>query len=661
MCGIVGVVTREGHAEWETAVRQGVKALAHRGPDDQGVATIPRRPDRTDGGPGAVLGNTRLAVLDLSPAGRMPMASPDGRVWITYNGELYNYEALRAQLARAGHAFASTGDTEVVLHAYLEWGDACLPRLNGMFAFGIVDCRESSSEGGRPGLRCVLVRDPLGVKPCYYVDRGGFLAFASEIKGLAALGVIPGALDWAALWDYFSYLYVPGPRTAYAGVREVPPAHYLAWDSRSPGLVLRRYWTPLPSGPTGEGRLDEADAAVELRELVTAAVHSQLISDVPLGVFLSGGIDSTILTALAAQATPGRLRTFTVWFQGEGIAAIDDRAHARRVSERYDTDHTELMVDLPDPDRMLELISAAFDQPFADPTFYLSYLVSAVARQHVTVALSGAGGDELFGGYPRYRALPYAGLLGRVPAGLGRLVSSAVERLLPEDYDDPLRRRLKLLLRGIGQPLPEQYLCWTYFLTEEEKHRLLAPSAPRFSSAEPSVRHLARRLEEAASLTDRGTRIQYVDLETFLVDNVLEYTDRSSMAVSLEVRVPFLDRAVVAWSFRRPFREKLSGGQAKRILRRAFHDLIPEENLRAPKRGFCPPMAVWMASPLDRYFDERMDRTYVARQGIFDWNEIQNLRALHRSRRRDTSMELFGIIVFDAWWRRHVEGARWPA
>lgn len=642
MCGILGVLSRDARRDWPTLVERGLDALAHRGPDDRGLAVIPGASAPRGAAPLAVLGNVRLAILDLSPNGHMPMPSPDRRVWITYNGELYNFPDLRAELEARGRRFLSSGDTEVVLQAYLEWGDDCLVRLNGMFAFAILDLREN-------GGRLLIARDPLGIKPCYYVYRGGTFAFASELKGLAAVGMLPDEPDWQALWDYFSYLYVPGPATAYAGVRELPPAHCLVWDFREQTPRERRYWSPLP--PPGQGKAAAAEeAAAELRALVTDAVRRQLVSDVPLGVFLSGGIDSTIVTAVAAQATPGRLKTFTVTFEGEGIAPLDDRPHARRVSERYGTEHTELLVDISDPDRMLELISA-FDQPFANPTFYLSYLISAVTRRHVTVALSGAGGDELFGGYPRYRALPYARALRFLSTSVGRLGAAAAGRLVPEDPDKPGRRRAKLLLRGIGLPFPEQYLLWTYYLSDREKRRLLAPLAARLDGLLPASRHIERRLEEAR-VPDLGNRVQYADLETFLADNILAYTDRTSMAVSLEVRVPLLDPRLVAWSFRLPFKKKLSGGASKRILRRAFADLIPQETLDAPKRGFCPPLATWMARTLDRYFDDRMGPAYVARQGVFDWEALQALRQAHRRGQRDNSMELFGVIMFDVWWRR---------
>jgi asparagine synthase (glutamine-hydrolysing) len=641
VCGIVGLVGADASQARVADVRRAVKALSHRGPDDQGVAVV-----RDGDAPVAVFGNVRLSILDLTPAGHMPMAAADGRVWMTYNGEVYNFAELRAELEGAGHRFTSTGDTEVVLHAYLEWGPQFLRRLNGMFALAIADARVP----GRP--RCLLARDQLGVKPCYHVTTGDGLAFASEIKGLTALGLVPAEPDWQAIWDYFSYLYVPGPATAYAGVRQLPPASYLVWEPGR-GSRVERYWSPVTAGTGRSTGGDEREAATELRALLTDAVRRQLVSDVPLGVFLSGGIDSTVLTALAAAASPGRVRTFTVVFPGFESGPVDDAPFARRVRDRYATDHAELVVDAPDPEAMLDLVSA-FDQPFANPTFYLSYLISSQTRRHVKVALSGAGGDELFAGYPRYRALRWAGLLSGLPAAAGAAATAVLERALPERETTALPRRLKLLARGVGHALPEQYLRWTYYFAEEDKRRLLAPLAARHPGLQPSSRWIASRLAAAADLPDVGTRVQYVDLETFLADNVLAYTDRTSMAASLEVRVPYLDPRLVTWSFTRPFSEKLRGRTGKWILRSAFADLVPPENLAAAKRGFCPPLAAWMMGPLDRYFEQFLRRDQVERQGVLDWSELQRLRALHRSRRRDASMDLFAVIMFDVWWRRYI-------
>ncbi len=640
VCGLCGVA---GSQLDDARLRRSIRTLDHRGPDDQGSVSL--------AGP-VYFGHTRLRIIDLSPAGHQPMRNEDDTVWIIYNGEVYNFTELGETLRRAGHRFRSRSDTEVILHGYEEWGiDGLLERLNGMFAFAIYDARHTPHAP-----RLHLARDRLGIKPLYYTLRDGMCAFASEIKALLALDLCPREVNWQAIYDYFSFLYVPCPQTAFRGILQIPPGHYLTYRVDGPPegrATLGRYWTPLPGGPDGphEGA-SFAELQRELRQILEDSVARQLISDVPLGVFLSGGIDSTILTGLAARATSDRLRTFTVLFEGEGIAPYDETGYARRVSRYYNTDHTELVVDLSSPQRLLELVSC-FDQPFANPTFYLSYLISQKTREQVTVALSGAGGDELFGGYPRYRVLPYSRLLGAVPQGVGRRVSDLL-RFVPENYDTQALRRMKLLARGIGREFPEQYLRWTYYFGDEEKQTLLAPLLARVGHPAPSVRILERYLEEAGGVHDLPTRVQYLDLNTFLADNILEYTDKSSMAVSLEVRVPFLDHRLVELSARTSWEHKIRNGTSKYILRETFRDLIPPENLKAPKRGFCPPLPVWMERSLDRYFDEWMTRDEVRRQGIFEWGEVQRLREDHRRRRRDNSMELFGIIMFDVWYRTYI-------
>jgi asparagine synthase (glutamine-hydrolysing) len=642
VCGIVGIVGRDDSPERALAAQRGLAAIRHRGPDDLGVVCIPQ--NSVDPTLRAVFGNARLAIQDLSPLGHMPMASRDGAVYLTYNGEIYNFRELRAELHTLGRAFRSTGDTEVLLQAYEEWGDGFLARLNGMFALSIADYRQRQP-------RILLARDRLGIKPCYYTWRDEQLFFASELKGLGAMGVLPREIDWQGVWDYFTYLFIPGPRTAYAGVRQLTPGTKLILDSTDGEPRVERYWSPLEADTATVGATAIGETARELRELLRQSVRSHLISDVPIGVFLSGGIDSTILTALAARETRGDLQTFTVVFEGEGIATVDDSYHARRVSERYGTDHHEITIDVSNPDEMLNL-GAMFDQPFGNPTYYLSYLIAQETHQYVKVALSGAGGDELFAGYPRYRALAAASLLERTPLSIARAARAVVGRWR-ENYDNMGPRRAKLLLRGAGERFSEQWVRWTYYFSDREKEVLLAPLRIRHPGLFPAVRIVDGLMREAGNL-DLGTRAQYADLMTFLPDNVLEYTDRSSMAVSLEVRVPFLDHRIVECSFRTPFSQKLHRGQSKMVLRQAFADLIPPENARAPKRGFSPPLAMWMDRELDRYFDRDLTRDYVELTGIFDWDEIQRLRIEHRHRITDNSMKLFGILMFDRWWRRHL-------
>jgi len=418
------------------------------------------------------LGHRRLAIIDLSEAGRQPMSSQDGMVRITYNGEIYNFLDLKRELEKKGYRFRSRTDTEVVLHGYQEWGiEKLLERLNGMFAFAIYDARFDADTS-----RLLLARDRLGIKPLYYCHYDGAFTFASEIKALLALGNVPVEVNWQAISDYFTFLYIPHPHTAFRHIYQLPPGHYLTYDLQSQGSEIKKYWNPIMGTVknVNGSRASLSDAKEELRFLLEDSVKQQMISDVPLGVFLSGGIDSTILTALAARASPGQLKTFTLLFKGEGIAPHDETQYARTVSERYNTDHHEIDVDLSQPTELLDLVSC-FDQPFANPTFYLNYLISKKTKEHVTVALSGAGGDELFGGYPRYRALPYSSLLSALPQRLGQGVIGLL-KLLPDNYEHLYLRRAKLLARGIGKKFSEQYLGWTYYLSDGEK---LIPPLPR--------------------------------------------------------------------------------------------------------------------------------------------------------------------------------------
>jgi asparagine synthase (glutamine-hydrolysing) len=624
MCGIVGMTG--AHAR-DRDFQGPVDSLQHRGPDDGHFVLL---------NDSVFLGHRRLSVIDTSEAGRQPMSNEDGTLWITYNGEIYNFRELRNALQARGHRFRSKTDTEVVLHLYEEKGEACLNELVGMYAFAIYDSKRQ---------RLFLARDRLGIKPLYYAFDKGRFAFSSEIKGLLALDVVSKKINWQAIYDYFSFHYVPHPFTAFQGIYQLPPAHALVFDLNGKSLEMDSYWSPWP----GAGKNDASfeDLSEELRALLSDVVKGHLISDVSLGLFLSGGIDSSILACLMASNSPVPLKTFTVVFRGDGIKPHDDREHARRISRRLGTDHTEIEVEITSPMEVLDLLHY-FDQPFANPTLYLSHLVSKMSREFITVALSGVGGDELFGGYPRYQALGYGKVLRHIPSSLARF-PSALLRCIKEDPDKVWIRRLKLFARGMGTPLAEQYLRWTYFFSDAEKRQLLQPA--RRDSMRPSTALIHSYIDECPD-EDLLSIAQFVDLKTFLVDNVLEYTDKTSMAVGLEVRVPFLDHRVVEYAFKLPAKYKIAKRETKKILKEAFKDMIPPENLRAPKRGFVPPLAVWFEKYFDHYFDQFMSKDYVRRQGVFHWDFLQAIRREHKARKRDNSNELFGIIMFDTWYRK---------
>ncbi|MBI3317980.1 MAG: asparagine synthase (glutamine-hydrolyzing) [Candidatus Omnitrophica bacterium] len=637
MCGIVGIASPRPIEE--RTILSCLRSIQHRGPDDEGVYLAPDRR--------LALGHRRLSVIDLSSAGRQPMTNEEGTLWITYNGEIYNHPELRRELLAKGHRFKSKTDTEVILHLYEEEGEAVVQRLVGMFAFAIYD---------QPRERLFLARDRLGIKPLYYADFQGSFLFASEIKGILAAEAVPVEVDWQAIRDYFTFLFVPHPQTAFQFIRELPPATTLLYDLTRREFALERYWIPW-SREVGlsAGGLGHEGLKGRLRELLTDSVKGELVSDVPLGVFFSGGIDSTLLAALAARQSHGRVKTFTVGFRGLETDPRDDLAYARLASRALGTDHHELIVDLPDLEGFLGMVRH-FDQPFANPTFYIQHLIARETRDFVTVALSGVGGDELFGGYPKYRLFPWARLLRCLPAGPAHWAHRWLGRVKEESWA-PVLRRVKRVLRGVGQDLPDQYLRWSYYFTETEKQQLLqGPLSSR--PLRPASRHLAEAFKSLPEGLGVEGLVFYAELQTFLAGNLLEYTDKTTMAVALETRVPFLDHRLVELSARIPFHDKIQWGQSKAILKETFRDLIPPPIAQAPKRGFSPPIGRWMETVLDRYFDRVLTRPTVERDGLFQWEAIQRLRAEHRMRRRDASMDLLGIIMFDVWFRQYILGSQ---
>ena len=603
--------------------------LAHRGPDDGGTEIFPDHK--------LALGHRRLSIIDLSPSGRQPMSNEDGSVWISFNGEIYNHRELKAGLDPQRHHFASQTDCEVLLHLYEERGAEGFKLLNGMFAFALYDARRE---------RLFLVRDQLGIKPIYYAEADGQLLFGSEIKAILAANVYSPEIDWQSAHDFFSFLYVPAPNTIFRGVRALPPAHWLEYDLRAGRVVkIQRYWKV--ADWDGNPKADERELQAELRRLMADAVEKQLMSDVPLGAFLSGGIDSNVIVGLMASQSK-QVKTFTVSFDEPEMTYYDERLEARRIADRFATEHHELTIDLSSPEEMLDLVEH-FDQPFGNTTFFLTYLLSRYTRESVTVALSGAGGDELFGGYPRYRAVRAMKYLRLIPRTAAKAALAALS-FKQDDFNDRRLHRARALLAGLDNDPARQYLKWVYYLDEERKARLFANSNGNLSSH----RVLQNHLDEIPAGWDDGNRFSFLDVETFLPDNLLEYSDKMSMAWALELRVPFLDPRVVELAFQIPFSMKLNRTGSKAILRKTFADLIPPENLRAPKKGFNVPLGGWMRTKLDRFFDELLPRDYVRREGIFDYDYIQLLREEHRRGGRDNAYELFAVLIFDAWYRKHI-------
>jgi len=648
MCGISGLATKRlGEVDLRATIVRMANAIRHRGPDGMDVRCFepPGISQRV------ALGHNRLAIIDVSQAGREPMTNEDGTVWLVFNGEIYNFQELRKRLDSRGHSFHSRTDAEVIIHLYEEIGSSCVKELNGIFAFAILDLRRDL---------LLLARDPIGVKPLFYAATSDFFLFGSEIKAILASSLISHNVNWQAVSDFFTYLYVPGPQTAFREIQQLPPGHSLTVRLRDNSVAIERFWNVSRNSSFEDASYDQLKSSI--RETLAASVKRQLVSDVPIGVFLSGGIDSTIVTGLARQEKQD-IQTYTLGFTGEEFHFYNEAVKGRSVGQHLGTEHFELSLDHPDVASILNLLEFD-DQPFANPTSYLMRQLCLKARQHITVALCGAGGDELFAGYPRTSAIRAARRLGWVPRPFLQFAGNALG-YLRDSYRTPYLRRARKFLGGLDSDFFVQYANWTYFMNEDQKHQL-----SQRTSAGNGLRSSIEGLRKAysqSSLTERDNRVLEMDLNTFLVDNVLDYTDRMSMATALEVRVPLLDPRFVEMSLNIPFAYKIRNTESKSILVDTFREFFPPEAHAAPKRGFNAPLGLWFERLFDPYFDtadgssnplqKRFGEDVGAswRDGILDFRFIQRLRSQHRLRRRDCAHELFACIIFDVWWRKYVK------
>ena len=588
--------------------------LVHRGPDSSGL--------HVDGPVG--LAARRLSIIDLE-TGDQPIANEDGTVVVVQNGELYNYRELRAELESQGHRFRTHGDTEVLVHLYEEHGTGFAERLRGMFSVAIWDGRRE---------RLVLARDRFGIKPLLYRVADGGLEFASELRALPR-----GEVDLDALEAFLAFNSIPGPLSIFRDARKLMPGHVLAWEDGE--VTLERFARPGPA-PADETRRESDEVlAEELRERLRDSVRAHLVSDVPVGVLLSGGVDSSLLAALAAQESSERLRTFSIGFE-EG--SFDERADARLVAQRYDTLHRELVLQ-PDAALLLPALAEAFDEPFADSSALPTYLVSQLAAEDVKVALSGEGGDELFGGYYTYQA----DLLAERVGGLARLVRPLVERLPVSSARASFDYKAKRFVRAAHLPPLERHHGWKEIFAPDVRAELTG----RGHAWDP-VDVLRERYAETAG-AELLARLQDVDARVYLVDDLLVKTDRASMAHSLEARVPFLDPAVDSFAAALPTRLKVRRAAKKVLLRRAAEPLLPSEVVRGRKRGFSIPAAAWLRGELEPFAREALSAATLRRQGYFRPEAVTRLLDDHVAGRSDLSRQLWGLLAFTLWHEHHVE------
>jgi asparagine synthase (glutamine-hydrolysing) len=632
MCGIAGFVEScENSAPFNLdasreLVHRMCDVIRHRGPDDEGTWVAP----------GVALGMRRLSIIDLS-TGHQPIHNEDRTVWIVFNGEIYNYQALRAELEAAGHRFYTSTDTETIVHAYEEWGSRAIARLRGMFGLAIWDTRSRS---------LLVARDRVGIKPLHYAVASGRLYFGSEIKSLLEAPDLPRDLDLDALDHYLSFLYTPRDGSIFRSIRKLPPGHLLTWhDGR---VTVERYWQ-LPADETYRG--SEADAVRDLRDVLVDSVRSHLISDVPLGAFLSGGIDSSTVVGLMAEASGSKVKTFSIGFD---IPEFDELEHARTVADHFGTDHHEFVVK-PDAVSILDKLISHFDEPFADSSAIPTWYVSEMARRHVTVVLSGDGGDELFGGYDRYVPHPRVVAFDRYsPRALRRVAAIAASRL-------PHGARGKNFLRHVSRDDHGRYLDAIRFFSADEKPALLTPDVRAALAASGSSRtprldpeaRLARHFERYAHLPWPSQMMRF-DAETYLPEDVLTKVDRMSMAHSIESRVPLLDNEVVDFASTLPASLKIKNGRRKHVLKEVAATLVPREILNRRKQGFGVPLGVWFRGNLRELFADTLLSSSSLQRGYFQPSFVRQIVNEHLAGRRDHTLRLWQLVVFDRWADRYV-------
>ena len=636
MCGIAGAIwTDPNRALAPQVLERMVQSLWHRGPDEAGAYERGLHVQAPYGTmPGVALGHRRLSIIDVA-GGHQPLANEDGTVWVTFNGEIYNHRQLRARLEGAGHTFRTRSDTEAIVHLYEDEGLDFVDHLNGMFALAIWDSRER---------RLLLARDRLGEKPLYYRVEPGRLLFASELKSLLQVPEVPREIDLASLDAYLTYGYVPHPSTIFRGISKLAPAERAVFADGK--LSVTRYWQP-DFECEQDRPLDEY--AAELTELVTSAVEMRLESDVPLGAFLSGGVDSALIVGLMQRLSNRPVKTFSIGF---GEREFDETADALATAQRLGTEHHEFRVEPRSVDLLPRLVWY-YDEPLADSSAVPTYYVSKLTREHVTVALTGDGGDELFAGYLRYRAVQLASRLEWLPRSVRRL-AAAGRGGRTQGGSRSLWRRARRFAEGLGESPARRYYLWMSLFDEHRRLQLYSDELLSHAPQGDPFAFLGQAMSRAGH-RDPVTQASLADVATYLPCDLLTKVDIASMANSLECRAPFLDHRVVELASRMPIGCKLHRGQSKYILQRSFPELLPPEVMRRPKRGFAVPLAVWFRGELGDFAREVLLDSRTSGRGYFRLGAVKNLLLDHTSGRADHGYRLWGLLVLELWHRQWID------
>jgi asparagine synthase (glutamine-hydrolysing) len=618
MCGIAGSLSLDGRPVSAGELRAMCAVMAHRGPDDDGFHITPA----------VGLGMRRLRIIDLT-TGHQPIRNEDGTVWVVFNGEIYNFAELRRELEARGHSFYTATDTETIVHLYEQYGASCVEKLRGMFTFALWDDRRRT---------LLLARDRLGIKPLFYAEAGGRLLFASELKALLQSADVEGRLNWSSVGRLFTFGCTPGTDSIIDGVKKLEPGHILT-ASVSEGVRVERYWDPQFEPDYGRSEAYFVDG---LRDLIEESVRLHLVSDVPLGAFLSGGVDSSTVVATMARLRPGPLKTFSIGFADP---AYDETDHARFVAERFQTEHHALVLE-PDVLEIVDDLAWYLDEPFGDPSAIPTFMVSRLAAKHVTVVLSGDGGDELFAGYDKYRVEARERAYQRLPAPARRL-AGAIGEALPDGA------RGRNFLRHLALEGHERYLDASTLLRRDQQASLFRDDVyallARHDPWRAEVQHLA------AAGGSWLSALQYLDLKSYLPLDILTKVDRMSMAHSIEARVPLLDHKLVEFAATIPPELNWRGGTTKYVLKQAMRGILPDSIINRPKHGFAVPLGQWFRGRLGGFVRDLLLSERSRRRGIFNPAYIEQLLRRHE-RGRELDIQLWTLISFELWCRTFLDG-----
>ena len=623
MCGVCGIINcdRENTVN-QNLIKKMCDTIIHRGPDDDGFYVNEN----------VGLGMRRLSIIDLS-TGKQPISNENGKIWIVFNGEIYNFKELKAELEKAGHKFKTQTDTEAIVHAYEEYGESCVKKLNGMFAFAIWDGEKNTA---------FLARDRVGIKPLYYFFDKQRLIFGSELKSILQAEDIPRRIDLQALDNFLTFEYIHAPLSIFQDIKKLPPGHTLTL--RNNDIWVRSYWD-LEVKASGT---DFIEMQQQLRELLQDSIRIRLMSDVPLGAFLSGGIDSSTIVALMSQVMTQPVKTFSIGFEDSTYNELD---YARQIAKKYNTEHHEFIIK-PDAVELSDKLLKYLDEPFGDFSIFPTYLVSKMAREHVTVILSGDGGDELFAGYDTYVADRVAKYYNRLPQYLrNNCISPFLDKIPPSPKKKGLINRAKRFVEGMKLPEDLHHTRWMIFLQQMEKEHLYTEGMKSGILEKDPYKFIRRYFSNVAyNHSDEINQQMYVDFKSYLVDNILVKVDRMSMATSLEARVPFLDHRFVEFAATVPGRFKLDGKKSKYILKQAMQELLPYDIVNRGKEGFSIPIKNWLKNELKPLMMDTLAPDKVKREGFFNSDYIEKLKREHLSGAENHSHRLWALMIFGRWY-----------